>query len=227
MVEFEWHLIDQRFCDLMKYDTLRDFVEAVRSYFKAFHLSIQFSSFDHSRKIMMYKPSLAISVILLTCSGVSYAQDQVSSSLHSSGSDNLYAEMGYTPLNIRFSNGVSATPDVARLTLGWHAHQNLDVEIMGSSTLKKNRDIGVTMIGAYLKPKISISQGLDVFSKIGVNRIHLNGRGYGISNRASYGIGIQKKFNDNVYGQIDFTKYGVGKNRESVHGFNISIGSSF
>ncbi len=143
------------------------------------------------------------------------------------GSDQFYGELGYTPLNVRFFNGINAKPDVARMTLGWHVHQNLDVEVMGMSTLKKDKDIGLVMLGAYLKPRYSISEEMTIFAKIGASRIHLHSRAYGTSNRASYGIGIQKTFGENIYGQVDFTRYGIGKGREAVQGFTVSIGKSF
>ena len=173
---------------------------------------------------MAYTIPTAVLGLALTCSAVTHAQDHPATT---PSSEKFYTELGYTPLTVRFFNGVNAKPEVARLTVGWHAHQHIDAELMAMSTLKKDKEMGMAMIGAYLKPKFTLAEDLDVFAKVGVSRMHLYGRGNGTSTRASYGIGMQKKFGDSWYGQVDFIKYGTGKNREVVQGFNVSIGTSF
>jgi hypothetical protein len=172
---------------------------------------------------MMHKFFLVSSIM----AAIFFAPQVQAQSSPSTSSDQYYADLGYMPLNVRFLNGIGVQPDMARLSLGWYAHQNLDVEVMGMSTIKRDKDIGLTMLGLYLKPKYSISEESIVFAKIGVSKIHLYGRGYGTSSRASYGVGMQKKFGESIYGQIDFTRYGVGESREAVQGFSVSIGKSF
>jgi hypothetical protein len=159
---------------------------------------------------------------LLTSSGVQ-AQDPI----NKLGDSGLYGEVGYIPLTVRFENGAFIKPELVNLKIGVTFNENLSLEGIAATTVKENRGASVDMIGMFLKPKISLTERTEVFALTGLTHLRAGGTAYGSSTRGSFGAGIQTKFNEHQYLQLNYLRYATGKGREVVQGFNLSLGTSF
>jgi hypothetical protein len=153
----------------------------------------------------------------------SYAQDQNTTEYNKA----IYGEIGYLPLTVRFENGAFIKPELVNLKLGVKFNENLSLEGIAATTVKENRGASVDMIGMFLKPKISLTERTEVFALTGLTHLRAGGTAYGSSTRGSLGAGIQTKFNQRQYLQLNYMRYATGKGREVVQGFNLSLGTSF
>lgn len=147
-----------------------------------------------------------------------------------------YAEAGYTPLQIHNdNNGFQGEPKLARLTVGKVITDNLAVEGFYAFTVAQDSttDHGVTynlnanMFGAYLKPKVAITQGIEAFARVGAVHSKFDDEYSSVSGtKLSYGLGIQAHLTQNVYAQVDYMNYykqdGIG-----AKGFTVSVGTRF
>lgn len=168
-----------------------------------------------------YFGSLLVSIVLICNSA--YAQSHLAAEHDKSP----YGEIGLIPLAVRFENGTLIKPDLVNLKLGLTLNKNLALEGMAATTVKENKGASTDLIGLFLKPKISLTERTEVFALTGLTHIRAGGTTYGSSTRGSLGAGIQTRFNERQYLQLNYMRYATGRDREVVQGFNLSLGTSF
>ncbi len=157
-------------------------------------------------------------------------------SAQSMSNQGYYGEVGYTALNIKNNaNGFDITPKLARLIAGKEINKSLAVE--GTYAFTASNDSAVvnstkytgkaSFFGAYLKPKLEITQDIEAFARVGALHTKYEDEGSSFSKtKLSYGIGVQAQFNKDVYGQLDYMNYGK-KDGVTAKGFTVSMGTRF
>jgi len=138
------------------------------------------------------------------------------------------------------SDSLEVTPVAARLTLGKNINNNLAVEGAYVFTASKdsvkikntNVDISVAGYGLYLKPKMEIAKGTEVFGRIGYSSAKLTASAGRISadsdtvNSLSYGAGVQTELNKDWYVQADYMVF-AKKDGGTAKGLGIFAGYRF
>lgn len=135
-------------------------------------------------------------------------------SAQSISNQRYYGEVGYTTIHIKNdNNGFSITPKLARLTVGKELDKNLAVEGTYAFTTSKDSGVvnGVTytgkksVYGAYLKPKMEVTKGVEAFARIGASHTKYEDESGSLSKtKVSYGVGLRAQFTKDVYGQVDY-----------------------
>mgnify|MGYP000488151398 CR=1 FL=1 len=159
----------------------------------------------------------------LLISNNSQAQNQINKEQITSS----YGEVGYIPLTVRFANGTYIEPELVNLKFGMTLNKNLSIEGMAATTVEKYHNAGIDLIGFYIKPKVALSENIEIFALTGLTHIRAEGAVFGASNRVSLGAGIQKAIGEQQYLQLNYMRYATGKDREVVQGFNLTLGTSF
>jgi opacity protein-like surface antigen len=145
-----------------------------------------------------------------------------------------YAQVGYTPLSVSDENS-KYKPKLARFTVGKDIHENLSVEAMYAATVSKDNqqdsNISSSGYGVFLKPKVEIAKDTELFGRIGWFKSTLKATSGDLSETASgsdtsYGLGVQTKFTDSLYGQVDYMNY-YHKNGVTSKAVSFSIGTRF
>lgn len=164
--------------------------------------------------------------------------------------NDTYVELGY--LNQKVTDNTdatnNATPKAIRIIAGKDLLPNASLELMAAINSSKGTDTQTTpdnvssnLYGVYVKPKISIAKDTDLFARVGVAHTSLkydNGNGSGVATsysgtKLSYGIGVQTKFTDNIYGAIDYMSYGkvntslTNGDQLKSNGLTVSVGYKF
>ena len=174
---------------------------------------------------------IAMAMTALTIAGAAGAQTMTDSG--------YYAEIGYTPLEIKFDN-VKLKPNLVRLVVGKDVHENLAIEAMAATTIAKDTQsiqgtelkTSATAYGLYLKPKVALTKDTELFMRLGYVNTQLKFEGSSSSfltesdSSASYGIGITTKFSKDVYGGLDYVTY-YSKDGTNISGLTASIGVRF
>jgi hypothetical protein len=170
------------------------------------------------------------SLVLVATAGVASSQ---------TAAKDFYVEGGLTPMKIS-DDEVSFTPVAARLTLGKNINANLAVEGVYVFTASKdsvtvsntNVDIAVSGYGIYLKPKMEVTKGTEVFGRVGYTSAKLTASLGNVSatsdnvNSLSYGVGLQTEINKDWYAQADYMMFSK-KDGVTAKGFGISAGYRF
>ncbi len=159
-----------------------------------------------------------------------------SASAQSMSNKGYYGEIGYTAMTLKnTTNGFDATPKLARLTVGKDINENLSVEAMYAASISNGNSLGTDVsadaYGIFLKPKMEVAKDAEVFARVGWVHVNEQEKAGGVSRSfsdsgAAYGFGIQSKFTNNFYGQLDYMNY-YDKDAKSAKGFTVSIGTSF
>lgn len=150
-----------------------------------------------------------------------------------------YVEGGLVPMNVTGAD-LDVTPIAARVTLGKNINPNLAIEGFYALTAVKdsvteqnvNVDIGVSGYGVYLKPKIEVAKGTEVFGRIGYTSAKFTASSGRVSvdsdtiNTLSYGAGVQTEINKDWYAQADYMLYSK-KDGATAKGFGVSVGYRF
>jgi opacity protein-like surface antigen len=174
------------------------------------------------------------SLVLIAVAGVANAQITAK---------DIYAEAAVVPLKI--SGGAnSIKPLGARLTVGMNINTNLAVEGNYLLTASKDSyrvvernvdvdvDVGVSGYGVYLKPKIEVANGTEIFGRVGYTSSKAKASVSNVSvtgdtvNSFSYGAGVQTEITKDWYAQADYMLYSK-KDGVSVKGFGLSVGYRF
>lgn len=171
-----------------------------------------------------------VSLVLVATAGVVSAQ---------TAAKDFYFEGGLTPMKLSGSE-LSVTPVAARLTLGKNINANLAVEGVYVFTASKdsvkeqnvNIDIAVSGYGVYLKPKMEVTNGTEVFGRVGYTSAKLTASSGNVSitgdtvNSLSYGVGLQTEINKDWYAQADYMIF-IKKDGDTAKGLGISAGYRF
>ena len=161
-----------------------------------------------------------------------------------------YVELGY--LNQKITDSTDSTnnasPKAIRMIAGKNLFPHASLELMAAINSSKGTDTQTTpdnvssnLYGIYLKPKTNLTKDTELFGRVGVAHASLkydNGNGSGVATsysgtKLSYGVGLQTKFTDNVYGAIDYMSYGkvntslANGDRLSNNGLTVSVGYRF
>ena len=176
---------------------------------------------------MFKKLVVAISVLSASVLVISTAQAQ-----NQAGSVNsFYGEVGFSPIDLAGQGGDSK-PYAIRLLIGNELHKNLGLDILYTATVAKDSKSGFNGsyngLGFFLKPKVSVIEGTEVFARLGVVRADSTASSSG-SDKGSdiaYGLGVQSNLSKTLYGQVDFMHY---YDRDNVYakGFTVSLGTRF
>jgi opacity protein-like surface antigen len=155
-----------------------------------------------------------------------------------------YGEVGYTSTTFKGDAGgftQEGSPSVIRAILGYELNPNLAVEGMGAfgisdSTFKVN---GVNQdgklkadnaIGVYLKPKMKLSESVEIFGRAGYTRVRGTvsytdpiSSNY---NSISYGAGLGYAIDSKTSLNVDYMQY-INKDGFKVNGFTLGAGYKF
>lgn len=170
------------------------------------------------------------SLVLVATAGVVSAQ---------TAAKDFYVEGGLVPMKIT-GGDLDVTPVAARLTLGKNINANLAVEGVYVFTAQKdsikvdniNVDFAVSGYGVYLKPKMEVAKGTELFGRIGYTSAKMTASAGNVSvtgdtvNSLSYGAGLQTEINKDWYAQADYMLFSK-KNGDTAKGFGISAGYRF
>ncbi|WP_281891350.1 porin family protein [Limnohabitans sp. TEGF004] len=145
-----------------------------------------------------------------------------------------YAELGYTPLSLGDSTA-TVKPKLARFGVGKNVHENLAVEAMYATTVSKDTyqgaDVTSSGYGLFLKPKMEIAKNTELFGRLGWFKTNLKVSASGLSaadsgSDFSYGLGVQTKLTDTLYGQVDYMNF-YHKDGITSKALSFSIGARF
>jgi opacity protein-like surface antigen len=170
------------------------------------------------------------SLVLVATAGVVSAQ---------TAAKDFYVEGGLVPMKIA-GDGLSIKPTVVHVTLGKNINDNLAVEGVHVFTASKdsvkeqnvNVDLAVSGYGIYLKPKMEVANGTEVFGRVGYTRAKLTASVGNVSvdgntvNSLSYGAGVQTEINKDWFAQADYMVFSK-KDGVTAKGFGISAGYRF
>jgi hypothetical protein len=186
----------------------------------------------------MKSTMIAISVAL-ACSGA-FAQSKAKD-------DSTYIQLGYnsTQYNFDVLSGFSNANNLA-ITLGKNMSENYALEgvfATGMSDSSSNAlastagTVNVkltTSYGLYVKPKLNISNSVELFARVGYfnsksnftvpNFPALNTENTGTS--PSYGLGASMKITDAIYGSLDWMQW-YKKDGADIKGIGLSVGYKF
>ena len=151
----------------------------------------------------------------------------------------LYGELGYTFLKYS-DEGVDIKPGAIRGIFGYNISPNLAIEGMLALGIKDDTIsiLGtpvkaelVRAYGIYVKPKVNLTNDLELFGRIGFadSRVKLSARGLSASDSdrsASYGVGLNFKISPTVAVGVDYMSY-YNKDGGKAEGFTVGVGTSF
>ena len=153
----------------------------------------------------------------------------------------LYGEVGYTPLKLESSVGgldFSSKPSNVRGIIGYELNSNLAVEGMlglsaQDSSVKVNGiNSGVkaevdNMVGVFVKPKIEVVEGLELFGRLGAARTKLSvGNETDSATSVAYGLGASYKLNSALSLNADYMTY-HDKDDTTLKGVTVGVGYKF
>ncbi|MBK1685997.1 porin family protein [Rubrivivax gelatinosus] len=152
----------------------------------------------------------------------------------------IYGEIGYSLLNADVV-GTDFDLGAVRGILGYEVHPNVALEAMfalgtsddsvraGSDTVKLKLEHSY---GFYVKPKVDVSEGLELFARVGFAESKLKATLVGefsnsdSDNDVSFGVGMKYAFSKNMYGVVDYMRY-YNKDDVKVDGFTFGLGYKF
>lgn len=153
----------------------------------------------------------------------------------------LYGELGYTPLKLEGSVGglgVTSKPSSARGIIGYELNDNLAVESMlslgvrdsavkvGGFNLGGKAEVD-NMIGVFVKPKVHVGEGLEVFGRLGATRAKLSiGSENASDTSIAYGLGASYHINSQLSLNADYMTY-HDKDDITLKGFTVGVGYKF
>lgn len=169
-------------------------------------------------------PFLAISAALV--SSVAYSQED----------NKMYLEVGYARAKLEASGLFSENVGVGAVRFGYNFTPNFAAELFAAAGLD-SADVGGVSVkvdsayGFYLKGKVAVGSGVELFVKPGYvhARLKASAGGQSVSDSDdsfSWAVGGQYNFTDKVYGQIDYASY-YDKSGLKVSGPSISVGFKF
>lgn len=156
---------------------------------------------------------------------------------------NSYAEVGYSKVTIKVDDiGLKTAPAVLSSVLGYWINPNLAVEAhlglaMGSDDITDNgmssgakAKLG-TNIGLFLRPSVEVSDGLELFGRVGWQRSRLkitasNESAYGSGNDLAFGFGANYHLSKTSYLQLSWLNH-FSKDGLSAKGVGLSYGYRF
>lgn len=158
-----------------------------------------------------------------------------------------YGEIGYTSTTFKENDSgfsLKASPSAIRGILGYELNPNLAIEGMAAfgmsdASLKVN---GVKFPGAkleidnslglYLKPKMKLSDAVEIFGRVGFSRVKGTFTDEGVGSESSsdssfsYGAGLSFAVNPTTSLNADYMQY-LSKDGVKINGFTFGVGFKF
>lgn len=168
---------------------------------------------------------IAIATLAALCGSGAQAQSQIAMG------NGYYGELGYSQMKVTGAGG-NSEPDAARYLLGSELNANMGLEATYTSTMAKDTRVGyegsVSYFGIFLKPKMALTADTEVFARIGAVRADITAA-VGDSHKGNdlaYGLGIQTKFTQSLYGQLDYMN-AYDRSGVTAKGYTLSLGLRF
>lgn len=182
------------------------------------------------------QPTLIATVVaaaLLTLAGTAQAQ---------TNDLNTYVEVGYSRLTFKGDSGVKSSPVVIDTTLGYRFNPNVAVEATlgvgaGKDEMSYNGvGMGVQVktgvnLGVFVRPGVELSDGVELFGRLGWQRTRATVSYDGISesesyNDFAYGLGVNVNLTKTSYLQASWM-HRLSKDGGTVKGLGIAYGYRF
>ncbi len=159
----------------------------------------------------------------------------------SASAQSFYGEVGYTALKLESNNPPISgefKPGALRGIVGYSLLENLAVEGMASFGIK---DAGISIngvgtgingdidhsYGVFLKPRINVGGGVEVFGRFGYLRTKVSGAGVsGSDSDFAYGVGLNYSINRAWSVNFDYLNY-YDKGSDKASGYTLGVGLKF
>lgn len=171
-----------------------------------------------------------IRIIAITTLAAIFSVGAQAQSRTSMGGD-YYGELGYSQIKVSGAGG-NAEPEAVRYLMGSDINSNMALEAMYTSTVTKDTRVGyegsVSYFGVFLKPKMALTDSTEVFARVGAVRADITAAA-GDSHKGNdlaYGLGIQTKFTQSLYGQLDYMN-AYERKGITAKGYTVSLGLRF
>ena len=168
---------------------------------------------------------IAIAAFAAICGSGAQAQSQIAMA------NGYYGELGYSQVKVSGAGG-TAKPDAVRFLVGSELNANMGLEAMYTTTASKDQRVGydaaVSHFGIFIKPKMTLTNNTEVFARVGAVRADITAAA-GPSHKGNdlaYGLGIQTKFTQSLYGQLDYMN-AYDRSGVMAKGFTVSLGARF
>ena len=169
----------------------------------------------------------AIATLALTCACFTAVQAQALYPM----STHYYAEAGLMAMSLK-DNGPTYNPHTMRLLVGKPLNQNLAIEGMYAFTVNSDNqtrfDAQSSHYSIGLKPNMGLNDSTDLFARIGYARSYVTASAAGEKTLSDwmYSVGVQTKFTQDVYGQLDYTTF-LHREGLSANAIGFSLGMRF
>jgi hypothetical protein len=154
-------------------------------------------------------------------------------------SNKVYGEVGVTSLTVT-ELGYTAKPSMVRGLIGQELNENFAIEGMLATGLSDGNfnvsgvNVGIKVdnaYGAYLKAKANPSNDLEVFARVGFNKMNITASalGYSASDSGSdtaIGAGLKFALAKDVKLAVDYMTY-YQKNGIKATGYTVGLGFNF
>lgn len=150
----------------------------------------------------------------------------IAQSAHDAG---LYVQIGSSKIDISYGDYAYNVGTTTPVYVGYDFNQNLAVEYMHASASTSNYATTLTFNGFYVKPKLPLTDSMDVFARIGSTNSTLS-TNYGSVSEASpsIGVGITAYFTQDKrnFFTLDWNQW-YSRGGWGLSGAGLSIGHKF
>ncbi|PVE40975.1 porin family protein [Limnohabitans planktonicus] len=140
----------------------------------------------------------------------------------------VYVEGAYNFIDIKGS-GSTAKPTAVSAVLGYEINPNVAAEVYVASGVKKATD-GTKLsnsFGVFLKPKVMVSNEVEVFARVGFEKTKLSsGSDNASDNSFAYGVGGNYFMDKKTYVTASYMSH-YNKDGLKINGLNIGVGYKF
>jgi len=175
-------------------------------------------------------------------SGLMMSSAQAQSAAPDDTGTPMYAEIGYSAVNARTTDGPDhwkASTGMVTGTFGYQFHPHMAVEgLLGfgvrKGALKYNGvstgdDVKLgTVFGVYFRPRVALGDSAELFGRVGWARTEVSqtSTGKGSDNGLSYGIGARYHLSQTSYLQADWTRF-YDRHHTNIDGLGFAYGMRF
>lgn len=157
---------------------------------------------------------LSVTAVLATAAAAAHAQ--------------VYVEGAYNPINIT-NAGSTVKPGAISGVLGYEVNPNLAAEAYLASGVKKDKD-GTKLsnsFAVFLKPKVMVSNEVEVFARLGYEKSNASIGATSFSNSSfAYGLGGNYYMDKKTYVTASYMSH-YSKDGFKINGLNIGVGYKF
>lgn len=140
----------------------------------------------------------------------------------------VYVEGAYNPVSIT-NSGSTVKPAAISGVLGYEINPNVAAEAYVASGVKKATD-GTKLsnsFGVFLKPKVMVSNEVEVFARLGYEKTNASYGATSISSSSfAYGLGGNYYMDKKTYVTASYMSH-LNKDGLKINGLNIGVGYKF